>query len=210
MAQQSLKGNSSLSGVKKRPWARRQLIVNAALQFRMLLPIVVFTVVEVLLLLAFLVYPIHRNASLDPNPVVQALLSERALDIHVRLWPMVGFAAVLAALYTLVLSHWVAGPLYRLQQGLQSMTLGKFQKLRFRDGDELREFEGITHRLARKMETLSAGKVNRISRIESRIARLDLRLETEDVPKRNSSTGTAGLAGGLQPALRVIPGSVRE
>ena len=193
MAQQSLKGNSSLSGVKKRPWARRQLIVNAALQFRMLLPIVVFTVVEVLLLLAFLVYPIHRNASLDPNPVVQALLSEHALDIHVRLWPMVGFAAVLAALYTLVLSHRVAGPFYRLQQGLQSMTLGKFQKLRFRDGDELREFEGITHRLARKMETLSAGKVNRISRIESRIARLDLRLETEDVPKETLRQELQGL-----------------
>ena len=160
----------------------------------MLLPIVVFTLIEVLLLLAFLVYPIHRNASLDPNPVVQALLSEHALNIHVRLWPMVGFAAVLASLYTLVLSRRVAGgPLYRLQQGLQGMTLGKFQRLRFRDGDELREFEGVTHRLARKMETLSAGNVNRMSRIESRIARLDLRLETEDVPKETLRRELQGL-----------------
>ena len=193
MAQRSTEEKSSLSGVKKRPWARRQLIVNAALQFRMLLPIVVFTLIEVLLLLAFLVYPIHRNASLDPNPVVQALLSEHALNLHVRMWPMVGFAAVLASLYTLILSRRVAGPLYRLQQGLQGMTLGKFQRIRFRDGDELREFEGVTHRLARKMETLSAGNVNRMSRIESRIARLDLRLETEDVPKETLRRELQGL-----------------
>ena len=154
MAQRSTEEKSSLSGVKKRPWARRQLIVNAALQFRMLLPIVVFTLIEVLLLLAFLVYPIHRNASLDPNPVVQALLSEHALNLHVRMWPMVGFCRCpWLSLYTLILSRRVAGPLYRLQQGLQGMTLGKFQRIRFRDGDELREFEGVTHRLARKMET---------------------------------------------------------
>ena len=63
------------------------------------------------------------------------------------------------------------------------MTLGKFERLQFRQGDEFREFEGVARRLARRMETLSAGKSNRLSRIESRIARLDVRLETEDVPK---------------------------
>lgn len=99
----------------------------------------------------------------------------------------------ISALYTLLRSHRVAGPLYRLQQGLEGMTVGKFDRLQFRQGDEFREFEGVTHRLARKMETLSAGKTNRLSRIESRIARLDLRLETEDVPKETLRRELQGL-----------------
>ncbi len=183
MSKQSVVAKSGRAAGKVRNWVRRQIIVNPSFQYRMLLPIGMFVLVEVLLLAGFLIYPLHRNAGMDPNPVVQALLSEQALGLHVKLWPLIGISAVIASLYTLLRSRRVAGPLYRLQQGLEGMAVGKIERLQFRQGDEFREFEGVAHRLARRMETLSTGKTNRLSRIESRIARLDVRLETEDIPK---------------------------
>ena len=131
MNKQSVVAKSGIAAGKVRSWVRRRIIVNPSFQFRMLLPIVMFVLIEVLLLAGFLIYPLHRNASMDPNPVVQALLSEQALGLHVKLWPLVGFSAVLASMYTLVRSHRVAGPLYRLQQGLEGMTVGKFERLQW-------------------------------------------------------------------------------
>ena len=183
MGKQSVVAKSGRAAGKVRNWVRRQIIVNPSFQYRMLMPIGMFVLVEVLLFAGFLIYPLHRNAGMDPNPVVQALLSEQALGLHTKLWPLIGFSAVLASLYTLLRSRRVAGPLYRLQQGLEGMAVGKIERLQFRKGDEFREFEGVAHRLARRMETLSTGKTNRLSRIESRIARLDVSLETEDIPK---------------------------
>ena len=111
---------------------------------------------------------------------------------------MVGIAGALSAFYTLRRSIRVAGPLYRLGQVLQRMTQGKYRPARFRDGDEFREFEGLTHRLARRMEILSKGNVNLASRMESRLVRLKARLEVEDVPKETLQKELDGILAELE------------
>ncbi len=145
-----------------------------------MLPVIVFAIAMFLFFGVFLFYPLHRNVNLDPNPVIQAMLGEQLFVIHLKMWPLVGIAAAIACLYTLQRSLRVAGPLYRLWQVLMRMTQGQYQSVRFRDGDEFREFEGVTYRLARKMESLSGVSMTHLSKIESRLYQLKARIEMED------------------------------
>jgi hypothetical protein len=180
---QSVMTRLQAASAKVRRRVRRRIIINPAFQFRMLLPVVVFAVVQALLLGLFVFFPLHRSASLDPDPVVQAMFSEQLLNLHVRLWPMFTFAGVLACIYTLVRSNRVAGPLYKLRQSLLRMSEGEYHNMRFREGDEFRDLEGVANRLGQKMEALSSGNLRRMSKIEGRVKWLKARLAVQDLPR---------------------------
>ena len=50
---------------RKRQWIRRRLIVDGPFQYRMLLPVIVFTMIQVALLLTTMFYPLYKTASLE-------------------------------------------------------------------------------------------------------------------------------------------------
>jgi hypothetical protein len=166
---------------KMRRWVRRRIIVNPALQFRMLLPIVIFAVLQGLLLGLVVFYPLHRNAAQDPDQIVQAVLNEQFLSLQVRFWPMFLIAAGSTSIYTLIRSNRVAGPLYKLQRGLMRMSEGEYMNMRFRNKDELREFEPVANRLAQRMEALASGNLRKTSQLEGRIKWLKTRLEMQEL-----------------------------
>lgn len=166
-----------------RRWVRRRIIINASFQFRMVTPIALFALVLGFLVGGFMFYPLQQNASQDPNPVVRALLSEQVTSLHVRFWPMLALAAIVVSLYTLVRSNRVAGPLYKLRHVLNMLAEGKYPSLRFRNGDELREFEETTNRLAKRLESLAAAHLRRMTTVERRLKWLRARLETQNVPR---------------------------
>ena len=51
--------------------------------------------------------------------------------------------------------------------------------LRFRKRDELREFEDVINRLAKRMESLSAGNGRQLSAIQKRVKWLKARVEMQ-------------------------------
>jgi hypothetical protein len=166
---------------KMRRWVRRRIIVNPALQLRMLLPIVIFAVLQGLLLGLVVFYPLHQNAAQDPDQIVQAVLNEQFLSLQVRFWPMFLIAAGVAAIYTLIRSNRVAGPLYKLQRGLMRMSEGEYMNMRFRNKDELREFEPVANRLAQRMEALASGNLRKTAQLEGHIKWLKTRLEMQEL-----------------------------
>jgi hypothetical protein len=161
---------------------RRRIIVDPSFQFRMLLPILVFVLIQTVLLATAVFYPLHQSAAADPDPAVRALLGEQLLSLHGRFWIVLGLAGVLASLYTLLRSHRVAGPLYRLRRGLLKMAEGEYETLRFRSGDELRDFEGVAERLTQKMRALSGGSARRQAQLETRLNFLKQRIEIQGLP----------------------------
>ncbi len=164
---------------KVRAMVKRQLIVNPSFQFRMLIPIGIFAVILGALVLAFIFLPFQRDASYDPNPHIRALLSPRVLKLYLYFWPSFLFAIVVSSLYTLIRSNRIAGPLYKLRIVLIQHAEGKVMRIRFREGDEFREFEDVVNRLAKRMETLSAGSVQQLTVIQKRLRFLKARLLTQ-------------------------------
>ncbi|MFQ5926394.1 MAG: hypothetical protein ACE5MH_03060 [Terriglobia bacterium] len=190
---------------KVRKWARRRIVVNAGYQFRTLLPILFYTVVFVVLVGALVFFPLHRELNDEPDPEIQVLLQEQLFGLHVRLWPMLLFAAFLASVYALLRSHHVAGPLYRLRHVLQRMTEGDYRGVRFRQGDEFREFEAIASQLGKKMQMLSTRNRDVLLSVESRVKQLVLRLDKEELPKVDVQTALDAILAQLDKARERVP-----
>lgn len=168
---------------KARRWVRRRIIIDSAFQLRMLGPIFVFLLIFVVLTGAFAFLPLYSHAANDPNPTVRALLQEQLLNFHVRLWPMVMIATLVSCIYTLMRSNKVAGPLFKLKKGLMQMMVGEYEKIKFRKGDELKEFEDVANRLAMAIDSITASAQRKTSTVEKRLKFLKSRLEVRDLPK---------------------------
>ena len=168
---------------KARRWVRRRIIIDSAFQFRMLIPMVVFLVVFIVLTGLFAFLPLYSYAVNDPNPSVRALLEEQLLNFNVRLWPMVIIATLVACIYTLMRSNKVAGPIFKLKRGLMQMMVGEYEKIRFRKGDEFREFEDVANRLALTIDSITTSAQRKTSTVEKRLKFLKSRLEVRDLPK---------------------------
>jgi hypothetical protein len=75
--------------------------------------------------------------------------SQEFLILHHRIWPAVLFILVGMFLYTLRLSHRIAGPIYRINSVLQRMMKGEYpNQVVLRTGDHF-------HSTAKLLETLS-------------------------------------------------------
>ena len=149
----------------------------------MLTPMLIFLLVFVVLTGLFAFLPLYSHAANDPNPSVRALLEEQLLNFNVRLWPMVIITTLVACIYTLMRSNKVAGPLFKLKKGLMQMMVGEYEKIRFRKGDEFKEFEDVANRLALTIDSITASAQRKTSTVEKRLKFLRSRLEVRDLPK---------------------------
>jgi len=168
---------------KKRPWVRRRIVVDPGLQYRMLLPIGVFAIVQGILLAMTMFYPLYKAAAEQPNQLVQAALFNQVTDIHVCFWTTCFLAALLTCGYTLIRSNRIAGPLYKLRNGLLRMSAGEFDTLKFRTDDELRDFEPVANQLAQRMASIATGNSHRLTYLGNRIMFLKNRLEMQPVSR---------------------------
>lgn len=191
---------------RARRWARRRIIVNPAYQLRSLLPVAVFMTIYAVLLVGLAFYPLHRAVNAEPDPGIQALLAEQLLSLHVRMWPLLGMAALVAGTFALVRSHRVAGPLYRLNKTLNELVQGEVKKdVRFREGDEFREFESLTNQLAKKMQLLSTRHRDVLLTMQGRVKNLSVRLAKEDVPKTEACQALDDILTQLSKVLSLAP-----
>lgn len=167
----------------QRRWVRRRIIVDPEFQYRMLVPIAVFAAIQTLVLGLLLFYPLYRNTVQAPDQFVQAILYDQLVYLQVCFWTTFALAATLSSLYTLTRSNRVAGPLYKLREGLLRISDGEFRNLRFRNDDELRDFEPIANRLADKMAALASDNARRMTQLGTRIEFLKRRLEMQQLSR---------------------------
>ncbi len=167
---------------RRRAWVRRQIIIDPSFQYRMLIPLAVFAAIQTLFLGVLLFYPLQKNIERAPSQLEQAILYDQLLNLHVSFWATLAITAALTALYTLHRSNKVAGPLYKLRQGLGRISEGDFQTIRFRSNDELRDFEPVANRLSQRMEALSTGNSRRMTKFEGRLKWLKARVDMQQLP----------------------------
>lgn len=148
----------------------------------MLIPLAVFAAVQTLFLGVLLFYPLQKNTERAASQLEQAILYDQLLNLHVSFWATLAITAALTAFYTLHRSNKVAGPLYKLRQGLGRISEGDFQTIRFRSNDELRDFEPVANRLSQRMEALSTGNSRRMTKFEGRLKWLKARVDMQQLP----------------------------
>ncbi len=82
------------------------------------------------------------------------------LLLHNRVWPVAIFIFCGVFAYTLVMSHRIAGPIYRINAVLRDMIEGKYpEAVSLRKGDHLQDTADLIARLSRKLS--AAGKDGR-------------------------------------------------
>src|SRR5579859_6254110 len=100
------------------------------------MPLVVYCCLLAVLLVPAVFYPLYRDASMDPSPIIRGFLSARIVGLHAQFWPAFILATFVASLYALHRSNRLAGPLYKLKIVLNLLGEGKPIALHFRKGDE--------------------------------------------------------------------------
>jgi hypothetical protein len=111
----------------------------------MLFVFLCFFAMGVIMLFAPSMYKLLTGADLaELEPAAQEFLS-----LHERIWPSVLFVLAGVFGYTLVFSHRIAGPIYRINSVLQMMLKGEYPKsVTLRKGDHF-------HQTAELLELLS-------------------------------------------------------
>lgn len=123
--------------MKKRPYKRRNYLINKGMQLKVTIRVVFLG----LLFSVFIGYEVYITIW----PVVSAAISEDKISL-VRdqiffraIFFLLPFLFVLAA-SSILLSHRIAGPLYRIELTLDKLIQGQdVQQIRLRKNDELKE-----------------------------------------------------------------------
>ena len=78
--------------------------------------------------------------------------AEEFLILHRRIWPAVLVVLAGIFVYTLLFSHRIAGPIYRINQVLHKMLRGEYPgSVTLRKGDHFQETAELLERLARQL-----------------------------------------------------------
>jgi methyl-accepting chemotaxis protein len=123
-------------GMKNR---RRQFIVDKKLQYRLLIYNGIYSLVIILAIGTGLVLPLVLELS-DPNLSVaqHGDVVNKILYLHSRLSPILLIVLLLLLAHSVVISHRIAGPLYRFRATFNQVAQGDLSRMtRIRKGDFL-------------------------------------------------------------------------
>ena len=127
--------------IVKRPYKRRRILIGA-FQYRLLMANLAYfgTIVLVFAVVVFLPLVLQIRSSSTFSPVKAEGLADEFLFFHARLWPALFIVLVLLAFHSVLISHRIAGPLYRFRSVLRAVAEGDLTvRVRIRPTDYLTE-----------------------------------------------------------------------
>ncbi len=145
------------------PNRRKSRLVDRRYQFglawRMLLVFLLFFAIGVFLVFAPSAIMVLTGADLSELE----LASQEFLILHRRIWPAVLVVLAGVFVYTLLFSHRIVGPIYRINQVLQMMLRGEYPgNITLRKGDHFQEtaelLERLSQQIARQREEGAMGR----------------------------------------------------
>ena len=139
--------------MRRKKFRRRNKMIKPRFQLKIAVTAVVFLVFYSLLLGAAVFYPLAADYSSTTNATDKAHLASSALLIHEHLWPAVLCTSVLVFLATILFSHRIAGPMYRFEKTVETLTEGNFSiRIKLRKRDEFHELADGLNGLAQFLE----------------------------------------------------------
>ncbi len=142
----------------KEYFVRKNLLVEKSLQFKYLV-LVLFTLIGIISVFILTLYFAYWSI-ISPNIV--SLQAQAALNIvfhklNLFLLVEIPIALLLAAIASIIISHKVAGPVYRLQMVARQVAKGDLtQTVRLRSDDELKNLSAAFNTVIENMHLLVA------------------------------------------------------
>ncbi len=180
-APDDLKGAPAPAGAKPE---REPLLVDLRFQAREILPLLFFAGLYALLLYAVLFFPLSRTIASEPDLGIRVILQAHLAEIHLRLWPLLVVAGLLAAYVRIYRSLRVLRPVYRLHYALNAILAGESQPLRIRKGEEFRFLEEDVAQLNQKMKLIATRNRDILLNVNAHIKTLADRLAADEIIPR--------------------------
>ena len=122
------------------------------------------------------VIQINAIAALGPE-TAKSLEAELSLHDQRRLWVLCGFALLLAILvvaYGIVMTHKIAGPLFKIKRHMNDIEAGRFYKLwGLRRGDQLQDFFAAFESMHGALRSRVEGDIELLNHLVAAIERGD-------------------------------------
>jgi hypothetical protein len=163
---------------------REPLLLDAGFQTRDMLPLLLFAGLYALLLYALLFFPLSRTIAREPDMGIRVILQAHLWEIHLRLWPLLLVAGLLAAYIRFYRTLRVARPVYRLHYLLHSIAAGDYQPLRIGPKEEFRFLEDDVAQLNQKMKLVATRNRDILLNVNAHIKRLADRLAADEIIAR--------------------------
>jgi methyl-accepting chemotaxis protein len=106
-------------------WRRRRVLI-ARLQLRLLSLNILYLSAVMFVFLAAIFSPVIVDLYSDGPPEKLVRAADEFLGLHSRVWPAVPIALLLISFHSVVISHRIAGPLYRFRAVFRSVQQGDF------------------------------------------------------------------------------------
>ena len=107
--------------------SQRRRILLDEFQYRLLAFNLLYFFILLLVMAAFLFVPLMIKLDNSALPLADRQeVASLILSLHATLWPVIGIVFVLLAIHSVVVSHRIAGALYRFRAVFQSLALGNF------------------------------------------------------------------------------------
>jgi len=163
---------------------REPLLVDLGFQAREMLPLLVFAGLYALLLYTALFLPLNRSIAREPDLGIRVILQAQLGEIHLRLWPLLVVAGLLAAYLRIYRTLGVLRPVYRLHYALHGVAAGESPTLRVKKGEEFRFLEEDIAQLNQKMKLIATRNRDILLNVNAHMKTLADRLAADEIIAR--------------------------
>ena len=138
---------------------RRKKVINPRYQLQSAFSWAISLFVYSLILGFIIFYPLSQELYFAVTAAEKARISELIMTLHKRIWPAVFMVSVLVWLQVILVSHRVAGPVYRLEKDVEELLNGNLsRRMKLRRSDQFaNELERTFNGLAGYLEEAKKG-----------------------------------------------------
>ena len=105
-------------------FGRRRRFLIDPLQYKLLAVNIAYLTIAIFLFLVAVFFPVILSLYRDSTFEQSAAASTEFLSLHKRIWPAVPVALILISLHSILISHRIAGPLYRFRNVFDRVKRG--------------------------------------------------------------------------------------
>jgi len=163
---------------------RRHFLINKKIQLKYVFLTVLLLVSYTIILLAAIFAP-YVITIFSEIPVSQkAAAAEVILILHSNIWPWVGALITLCGIYSIFITHKMAGPIFVLSRMASEVSSGNLTvRARLRKGDDLVEVADSFNKIVDEMESMLTMLDREDKKLSTYITALERELASRDVPE---------------------------
>lgn len=131
---------------------RKQYIINREIQLGVTFRFIFFFILAIFFSTGSIFLPSIVGMMTETRVEKLIVPAQEFLILHKRIWPMVLVFVVGIVIYTVLLTHRIVGPIYRLNRELRNMIEGKYsENILLRKKDFFKETASLVEELGQKL-----------------------------------------------------------